>query len=138
MVFELLGEASVVQIIAVLLISSILVVLIRQRYFLPVSKIPGPFFASFGTCWQLWHVFKGRIEEATYDLHLKHGKSFVHHYNGPLEAIYNTRCQVPLFGSAITKSALIIRMPYQRYWPHQFARALSMSHSPSRISLTIT
>ncbi|MCJ1251932.1 hypothetical protein MMC30_009170 [Trapelia coarctata] len=71
--FELFGETSVVQIAAILFLISITVALIRQRYFSPVSDIPGPFFASFGTCWQLWHVFKGRIDEATYDLHLQHG-----------------------------------------------------------------
>jgi len=79
--FELLGETSIVQIVLVLFLISVIVALVRQRYFSPVSDIPGPFFASFGTCWQLWHVFKGRIEEVTYDLHLKYGKRLLHDYN---------------------------------------------------------
>lgn len=74
MVFELLGETSVVQVVVLLFLVSLVVALVRQRFFSPVSDIPGPFFASFGTCWQLWHVFKGRVEEATYDLHLQYGK----------------------------------------------------------------
>jgi len=94
--FELLGEISVVQIVAVVLPISVVVALVRQRYFSPASDIPGPFFASFGTCWQLWHVFKGRIEEATYDLHLKYGKRSLPHYNGLLEITINGSRQVLL------------------------------------------
>lgn len=80
--FELLGEMSVAQIAAVAFLTSAVGALVRQRYFSSVSHIPGPFFASFSTCWQLWHVFEGRIEEATHDLHLKYGESSLPHYNG--------------------------------------------------------
>ena len=46
---------------------------LHSRYLSPISDIPGPFLAPFGTCWQLWQIFKGRIEEATLELHQKHG-----------------------------------------------------------------
>ena len=71
----MIGEISIVQFAAVALVFCTIIVLVRQRYFSPISDIPGPFFASFGTFWQLWHVFKGRSEEAIYELHLTHGKS---------------------------------------------------------------
>ena len=73
MASAMIGEISVVQLAAVVLATCIATVLVRQRYFSPISDIPGPFFSSVGTCWQLWHVFKGRSEEAIYELHLKHG-----------------------------------------------------------------
>lgn len=95
---EFLGDTSLVQIVAVLFLISVVVALVRQRYFSPVSDIPGPFFASFGTFWQLWHVFKGRIEEATYDLHLKHGKEPLPHHNGSFEITSNGPCQALSFG----------------------------------------
>ena len=77
MASAMIGEISVAQLAAIVLVTCTVIVLVRQRYFSPISDVPGPFLASFGTGWQLWHVFKGRSEEAIYDLHLKYGKNSV-------------------------------------------------------------
>lgn len=51
----------------------LLVVIIRRRYFSPVSDIPGPFVASFSLLWQFYHVIDGHTEKATIELHRKYG-----------------------------------------------------------------
>lgn len=54
-------------------LSVILYVSIRQYYFSPISNIPGPRLGGVGTFFQVWHVFKGRINHTLFRLHQKHG-----------------------------------------------------------------
>lgn len=58
-----LGEMSLVQLVIYGLALLVLFVLVRQRYFSIISDIPGPFLGTFGTCFQLWEIYKGRINE---------------------------------------------------------------------------
>jgi hypothetical protein len=44
-----------------------------RRYWTPIRDIPGPFFASFGSLWKVYHVVKGHTEEEIIKLHKKHG-----------------------------------------------------------------
>jgi hypothetical protein len=66
-------DLTVTQAVAILSLLAIVCTLVYQRFFSPISDIPGPFAAIFGTSFQLWHIFKGRSEQAIYDLHRKHG-----------------------------------------------------------------
>ena len=67
--------------LAILISSSALY--FHSRYLCSISNTPGPFLAPFGTCWQLWQIFKGRIEQATLDLHEKHGARGLRIQNHP-------------------------------------------------------
>ena len=49
----------------------ILSVFIRQRYFSAISDIPGPSLGTLGTCFQLWEISRGRINEKIAQLHQK-------------------------------------------------------------------
>ena len=51
----------------------LLFVLIRQRYFSPISSVPGPFLGTVGTFFQVWEVFQGRINHTLNRLHREHG-----------------------------------------------------------------
>jgi hypothetical protein len=65
-----------VSITGVVLSSAVLVllfVIIRQRYFSSISDIPGPFLGTFGTCFQVWEIFKGSYSEDLTKLHEKYG-----------------------------------------------------------------
>ena len=70
-----LGETSLLQLVSNGLALLILSVFIRQRYFSIISDIPGPFLGTFGTCFQLWEICRGRINERIAQLHQKHGTS---------------------------------------------------------------
>lgn len=75
-----LGETSLLQLVSTGLALLILSVFIRQRYFSVISDIPGPILGTFGTCFQLWEICRGRINERIAQLHQKHGTSpFVKH-----------------------------------------------------------
>jgi hypothetical protein len=52
---------------------TILTVLIKRRYFSPLSDIPGPFFASFTRLWQIVTLVQGDSVNVFYDLHQKYG-----------------------------------------------------------------
>jgi hypothetical protein len=52
---------------------TILTVLIRRRYFSPLSDIPGPFFASITRLWQIVTLVQGDSINVFYDLHQKYG-----------------------------------------------------------------
>ena len=64
---------SILQMLGLLFTAVFISTLLYQRYFSPISDIPGPFLASFGTCWQLLQTCRGRISDVTVDLHKKHG-----------------------------------------------------------------
>ena len=71
----LLVDLSILQMLVLFLAAVLISTLLYQRYFSPISDIPGPLLASFGTCWQLLQIFKGRISDVTVDLHKKHGNA---------------------------------------------------------------
>jgi hypothetical protein len=52
---------------------ALVVRVIYRRYWTPIRDIPGPFFASFGSLWKVYHVVKGHTEEEIIKLHKKHG-----------------------------------------------------------------
>lgn len=51
----------------------LLFVLIRQRYFSPISTVPGPFLGTVGTFFRVWEIFQGRINHTLNRLHREHG-----------------------------------------------------------------
>ena len=56
-----------------LAIAVVLAVVIKRRYFSPLSDIPGPFLASFTRLWQAATMVKGDSLVVFYNLHQKHG-----------------------------------------------------------------
>lgn len=56
-----------------LAIISLLTVLIKRRYFSPLSDIPGPFFASITRLWQISTLVQGDSINVFYDLHQRYG-----------------------------------------------------------------
>ena len=69
----MLGDVSLLQLVSSGLALLILSVFIRQRYFSIISDIPGPALGTFGTCFQLWEIFRGRINEKILQLHQEYG-----------------------------------------------------------------
>ncbi|KAL8793216.1 MAG: hypothetical protein Q9195_004152 [Heterodermia aff. obscurata] len=55
---------------------ALLSVFIRQRYFSPISSVPGPSLGTVGTFFQVWEICRGRINHTLSQLHREHG-SFV-------------------------------------------------------------
>lgn len=80
-IVPMLGVASLLQFVSSGLVLLILSVCIRQRFFSAISDIPGPFLGTFGTCFQLWEICKGRINEKILQLHQEYGTS--HHTKFP-------------------------------------------------------
>ena len=74
----ILGVANLLQFVSTGLVLLILSIFIRQRFFSAISDIPGPVLGTFGTCFQLWEVCRGRINEKILQLHQEYGMS---HYN---------------------------------------------------------
>ena len=68
-----LGDMSFAQLVAYGLALPVVVILIRQRYFSVLSDIPGPLLGNFGTCFQLWEIYRGRINEKLAQLHRQYG-----------------------------------------------------------------
>lgn len=62
-------------VVALLLICFVVVRAILRRYWTPIADIPGPFLASFSKLWQVYHLWKGHVEEELIALHKKHGMS---------------------------------------------------------------
>lgn len=58
-----LGDMSPLQLVSYGLALLILSIFIQQRYLSAISDIPGPFLGTFGTCFQLWEICKGRINK---------------------------------------------------------------------------
>ena len=50
-----------------------LCIVLKDRYFSSISHIPGPFLGAVGTCFQIWEIFKGRINYTLLRLHQDHG-----------------------------------------------------------------
>jgi hypothetical protein len=71
-VSDLLSYLSVHRLGFIVALALVVRVLYR-RYWTPIRDIPGPFFASFGSLWKVYHVVKGHTEEEIIKLHKKHG-----------------------------------------------------------------
>ncbi|GAB1318473.1 Pisatin demethylase [Madurella fahalii] len=56
-----------------LAVITLLTVLVKRRYFSPLSDIPGPFFASFTRLWQIITLIRGDSLNVFYDLHQRYG-----------------------------------------------------------------
>ncbi|MCJ1402685.1 hypothetical protein MMC11_005906 [Xylographa trunciseda] len=67
------GVGYVVLAVVSLGFASILGLVIQRRYLSSISDIPGPFWASVSTFWQVWHLIKGHIQEDSLALHRKYG-----------------------------------------------------------------
>ncbi|MCJ1320054.1 hypothetical protein MMC15_005390 [Xylographa vitiligo] len=67
------GSSYVVAAVVSLGFASLLGLAIQRRYLSTISDIPGPFWASFSTFWQVWHLIKGHIQEDSLHLHHTYG-----------------------------------------------------------------
>jgi hypothetical protein len=61
------------ELIVVCALGLLLSVIVKWKYFSPISDIPGPFTASFSRFWQLYHIIDGHTEAATIAAHEKYG-----------------------------------------------------------------
>jgi hypothetical protein len=52
---------------------AVLGIIIRRRYFSPISDLPGPFWGSFSLLWQLHKIFTKHTERDTIDAHKRWG-----------------------------------------------------------------
>ena len=66
--------SALLLLIYILLAISGIYFLLWQRYFSPICDIPGPRLASFDTCFQLWEIYNGKINDTLVQLHRKHGR----------------------------------------------------------------
>ena len=48
--------------------------LVYNRYFHPLSGIPGPFWASISKFWSIWHTSRGRVHVVHVASHRKYGQ----------------------------------------------------------------
>ena len=71
---EILGDLSALQILLIVLSFSFAFTIVGFRYFSPISDIPGPLLASFGTFFQVSQAFKGKFDQEILRLHRHHGK----------------------------------------------------------------
>ena len=62
---------STIQLILSFLILILSCVLNRQRYFSPISYIPGPILGTFGTCFLLWEIYTAHMNETLAKLYKK-------------------------------------------------------------------
>lgn len=49
--------------------------IVYLRFYSPLSKCPGPFWASISRTWIMWQVIRGDLEKTQLILHEKHGES---------------------------------------------------------------
>ena len=70
-----LGDMSLLQLVSSGLALLVLSVFIWQRCFSAISDIPGPVLGTFGTCFQLWEICRGRINEKILQLHQEYGRN---------------------------------------------------------------
>ena len=54
---------------------AVLGVVVRRRFFSPISDVPGPLWGSFSLLWQLYKICTKHTERATIDAHKKWGAS---------------------------------------------------------------
>ena len=106
-----LARMSVIQYVVVALLSTVLAVYVKARYFSPIRNVSGPFLAYFGTSWQLWHVLKGDYATAVEQVHQKYGKTT----DASLYNRLTSSHQEPLRASVTTKSPSIIPMQFKPF-----------------------
>jgi len=83
----------------------LLTIVIKRRYFSPLSDIPGPFFASFTRLWQVVTMIRGDSLMVFYDLHQKYGpfvrvapdEVSVSHPDAPKRLLLTPLAKVPYF-----------------------------------------
>ena len=68
-----LGDVSLVLAVISGLALFVSFVFVRQRYISVIGDIPGPFLGTFGTCFQLWEISRGRINQKLAQLHTEYG-----------------------------------------------------------------
>lgn len=68
--------APYLKLVANVVVTSLVLIFVRRRWFSSISDIPGPFLGSFSIIWQILHAIKGHTEEETIAEHRKHGKKF--------------------------------------------------------------
>ena len=103
-----LGEIGLVQALISPLVLFVSLVFIRQRYFSVISDIPGPYLGTFGTCFQLWEISKGRINQRLAQLHTELGMTTPKFYRPAADASKGLS-----YASATTKSVSTTQKPYR-------------------------
>lgn len=68
-----IGKALTPQTLISIFLVTLITVVVKRRYFSPLSDIPGPFLASFTRLWQIITLIKGDSLNEFYNLHEKHG-----------------------------------------------------------------
>jgi hypothetical protein len=72
---DLLAALSLPRAVAIAASVVVLGVVVRRRYFSPISDLPGPFWGSVSLLWQLHKIFTKHTERATIDAHKRWGTS---------------------------------------------------------------
>ena len=103
-----LAEISLVQAVISGLAVYVSFVFVRQRYFSVIGNIPGPFLGTFGTCFQLWEISRGHINQKLAQLHTEHGMTLPEFYRPAADATKG-----PSYASATTKSVSTTQKPYR-------------------------
>jgi hypothetical protein len=70
---RLLSVGQIAQIAIVLPLGYVFLGAIYRRYFHPLSKYPGPFFASITRWWMVTQIFEAKHERNIRALHKKYG-----------------------------------------------------------------
>lgn len=60
--------------ILILTLTTLFFVLLRRRYYSPISHIPGPFLASISRLWHLRQIWSGKQNLKILEQHEKYGK----------------------------------------------------------------
>ena len=121
---QVLGEISLVQALISGLVLFVSLVFIRQRYFSVISDIPGPFLGTFGTCFQLWEISRGRINQKLAHLHREYGMKIS--VTDPPAADASKGLS---YASATTKSVSTTQKPYRSLRLH-FGNQTGTNSSP--------
>lgn len=72
-VLKSVAAASVSVLFSLVAFLVLLIYIVYQRYFHPLSKYPGPFLASITDLWQVSVLRTGRLPSLLVDLHEKYG-----------------------------------------------------------------
>lgn len=67
--------------VVIALLSIALGILIHRRYFLGLSHVPGPFFASITRLWHAHIIVKGDFHTRLMQLHKQHGNAYKSSYS---------------------------------------------------------
>ena len=103
-----LGEIGLVQAVISGMVLFVSLVFVRQRYFSVISDIPGPLLGTFGTCFQLWEIVRGRINRRLAQLHKELGMTTAKVHLPAADASKGL-----LYALATTKSVSTTQKPYR-------------------------